>query len=112
MAFSDFVIKQGDLLPVIEATLTDADGNPVDLSGATVRFVMRQVDADVATVNGNAVPDPDQVANRGVVRYPWLDGDTDVPGVYRVDWPGAFATKQETFPNSNYLVVKILPALA
>ena len=112
MAFSDFVISQGDLLPAIEATLTDGDGNPVDLSSASVKFVMHQVDADVAAVNANATADPDQVTNKGVVRYSWASGDTDVPGVYRAEWVGTFATKPETFPNGNKLVVKITPALA
>ncbi len=112
MAYSDFVIKQGNLLPVIEATLTDADGAAVDLTGATVKLVMRLVDADVATINASATPDPDQVAHKGVVRYVWQDGDTDVPGVYRAEWVGEFAAKPETFPNGSALVVKIAAALA
>jgi len=112
MAFSDFVIKEGDQLPAIEATLTDGDGQPVNLAGAAVTFSMRMVDADVHKISAAAAPDADQNANPGLVRYVWQAGDTDTPGVYRAEWVATFTGKPESFPNSTYQVVKITAKLA
>lgn len=92
-------IKQGDTSPSLEAVLTGPDGQPVDLHGATVRFIMeRVVDAQAAIVDAEA----------GKVRYDWKPGDTDRPGVFNAEFRVEYATGvRTTVPNSGYVTVHI-----
>ena len=73
----DFVIRQGDSGQTITATLTDEDGAPQDLEGATVRFLMAPLTGGDAVIAAEAeVEDPDT----GEVSYEWQEGDTDTAG--------------------------------
>jgi hypothetical protein len=56
---------QDDNNHVVTLTVA-ADGTPVDLTGATVEFLM-VVDSTLQTVTGT--PDPDQTTNPGVVSF-------------------------------------------
>ena len=108
MSHFDFAIKKGDLLPLIVATLKDGTGAAVDLTGAAAKFIMRLVGAATTKVNATATIDPDQVANKGKVSYTWVTADTDTAGIYQAEWQITFSgAKPQTFPNPDYLVVKI-----
>jgi len=108
----DFVIKRGNLLPVITATLQDANSNAMDLTGATAKFIMRQVGATLPKVNATAVIDPDQVNNKGKISYTWQTADTDTPGIYEAEWEVTFTgSKPQSFPNDDYLVLRVLDDL-
>jgi hypothetical protein len=108
----DFVLKKGDLLPIIIRTLKDAAGAAVDLTGTTCKFIMRRVGAATAKVNAAAVVDANQVANKGKVSYTWVAADVDTAGVYEAEWQVTFSgAKPETFPNDGYLVIKIADEL-
>lgn len=111
MSAFDFVIKKGNLLPVVEATLKDAKDNPVDLTGMTVKFVMRLVGATLPKINTAATVDLDQVNNKGKVSYDWAGTDTDTAGIYEAEWEVTIGGKKQNFPNSNHLVVKIFDVL-
>jgi len=111
MSVYDFVIKKSGLLPVITATLKDANGDPVDLTGIPVKFIMRRVNAATPKVNAAAVVDGDQVSNKGGVSYPWVGTDTDTGGVYEAEWEGTFVGKKMTFPNDGYNVIRITDEL-
>lgn len=105
----EFFIKSGDLLPFLDATLTDANGDPVDLTGATVVFHMGPRRADPATVTGAATI---LSAVEGTVRYAWQAGDTDEVGTFRAEFEVAIAGKPLTFPNDKNFHVIIFPAVA
>jgi len=106
MALTTFTIKQGDRLPALAATLKFADGTIKDLTGHTVKFLMRSAKTGTVKVNGNASV---VLASAGTVRYDWAGSDTDTVGHYQ----GEFETtetatgKKTTFPNSGYLTIRV-----
>lgn len=101
-----FFIKQNDTSPAMLATLQDANGNAVNLTGATVRFHMRPVGSTQVMV--------DQAATlvtplSGVVRYDWVGADTDTIGSYQAEFEVTYADASiETFPNDGYIRVEII----
>lgn len=81
-------IKQNDTKPYVRVTLYDVSGDPparstVDLSGDTVKFIMRLRGSDTAKVD-SAATDVD-FAN-GQVEYRWVTGNTDEAGEYQTEW--------------------------
>lgn len=103
-----FTIKQNDTAPSITATLYDADGVVVDLTGASVTFHMRHKDGTVK-VDAAAV-----VANNsGIVRYDWIAADTDTVGRYNAEFEVTYGDASiETFPNGRYLRINIKDDIA
>jgi hypothetical protein len=100
-----FYIKQGDTLPAIAATLAGADGDPANLTGAGVRFLMREKSSGTVLVAAAAtVVD----AANGTVRYDWATGDTDTIGKHQAEWEVTFSGGAvQTFPNTDYTIVSI-----
>ena len=111
MSDFDFVIKKGDRLSVLTATLKDSAGNAVDLTGATVKLLMKEIGGAALKVNAAGTVDPDQVNNKGKVSYAWAAVDTDTPGTYEAEWEVTLSGKQQSFPNDSYLVIRILDDL-
>jgi len=107
MTLTRFYLKQHDRLPSLVATLQYADGTPKDLTGCTVKFLMRRTRGALAKVDAAAVVTD---ATTGAVRYDWASGDTDTVG----RWQAEFEVKEtasgklETFPNDqSYLTMVI-----
>ena len=99
------VLKRGDTRPAIRATLK-SNGAPVDLSGASVRFVM--VGQGIALTRDAEIVD----AANGVVRVVFEPGDTDQAGTYHAEFEATFSDgRRETYPSHGYLTVQILPDL-
>jgi hypothetical protein len=103
---SDFIIKEGDSDPAIEATL-QRDGSAYDLSTA------QRVDIVIGALRDPPVIDAQATvtdAANGVVEYAWQSGDTDQPGTYRTEWVVTTASGAEaTFPDAGYKTVTIQP---
>lgn len=106
-------LKKGDTYPPLYTTLSDELG-PVNLTGATILFRMSQPQTGnlmierAATAMNQSISD-----NIGRVYFTWVSGDTDVIGLYRVEWRVTFASgKVATFPrggtveNFNYVDIK------
>ena len=103
---ADYWIKKGDTTPAIASTLLDADGNPVNLTGATVRFIMRKKGASSAKVNAAATV---VTPAAGTVSYSWQSADTDTASRYEAEWEVTFSGgAKQTFPNSSHLIVEVL----
>jgi hypothetical protein len=99
-------MKRGDRMPSLKATLGFVEGTNADLTGCTVRFLMRGLRARGLKVAADAVV---VSPKGGVVRYDWAAGDTDTSGV----WLGEFEVtetssgRKQSFPNNGYLSVVI-----
>lgn len=100
-----FYIKENDTSPAIQITCQDYNDAAVDVTGASVRFIMKNLST------GNIVADGagtivDGV--NGIVKYSWVAGDTNTPGDHDAEFEITYAdTKVETFPNSGYIRVVV-----
>lgn len=104
---ADFTIKRGDTATPLTAILADNNG-PIDLTGITVRFKMRGATLTTTKIDKPAIPDPDQIANKGKVRYEWEDEDVDTHGNFVGEFKLFTGGKPLTIPNGNtYIQIEI-----
>lgn len=103
-----FTIKQSDTSPSLQVTFQDAEGNPVNIVGASIDFYMESldgilvVDAPMTIVNGQG----------GIAKYDWQIGDTDSPGTYYAEFKVTYGDGSvETFPNNTNSTIIIYPSL-
>lgn len=105
MAAADFFLKRGDQLPALVVILKDATGAVVNLTGATVRFIM------VNRYDGSPVIDASATvvdAAAGKVAYSWDAGETTVSGFYSAEFEVTFASGlSRTFPNDTNIQIQI-----
>jgi hypothetical protein len=104
----DFSLKQHDRKPSIAATLT-LDGVAVNLTGASVKFIMATAPGATPKVSATAV-----IVNAatGQVRYDWLSANTDTVGIFDAEWEVTYSdTTKQTFPTLTYLTVNIIADL-
>jgi hypothetical protein len=97
---ADIYLGKGDLLPVLTATLQNSDGTPIDLTGATVALVIKNV-LDVETVREADIVS----ATLGNVRYEWVAGDTATAGDFRCRWRITDGADITTVPNDGELTM-------
>jgi len=105
-----FYIEEGDRSPSISAKLTDEDDNAIDLSSASVDFIMREPRGGELIVNDDAnVVD----GANGEVEYQWSETATEQDGRFRAEFVVNYADgTQESFPNVGYHTVFITRSLA
>ena len=106
-----FTIKRGDTRPAFLVTLKDGNGNPINLTGCSVTFVMKSADAgdNVGPVitSAAAIPSPTS-SNVGQVSYNWAAGDTYYAGNYWGEFKVNFTDGSVmTFPNTGYLGIVV-----
>ncbi len=106
---ANWLMKQGDRLPVLSVTLLDVNGDPIDVTGLTVDFHMRKVGATTLAVSAPATLITPGV---GHVCYTWAAGDTaiagDYEGEFQINYSGDRAL---TCPNRDYISITITPQL-
>ncbi len=103
-------IKQNDTRPYWPVTLTFEDGSVADVSSGTVQFIARsRLDSSIK-INVAAILTLPAV---GQVEWRPLVTETDVAGLYYVEWEAVFSdgTKQ-TFPTRSYDRLTIVGDLA
>lgn len=109
MAAYDFVIKQGDTLPVLTWTLTDSSGNPINLTGSTVNLVVRSLVSAEPIVNQAATITN---AANGQVSFAFTSAQTAITGTYMATWVITTSTGgQQTVPTDGYLSIAIEESL-
>lgn len=104
----DFITKRNDTEPPISGVVKNRAG-VVDLSGATVRFHMRDA-ASVSVVDAEAdiVGDPAE----GIVSYSWQAADTADVGFFSAEFEITFAAGRiMSVPKDRQLKVKIVEDL-
>ncbi|PEA25813.1 hypothetical protein CN984_12250 [Bacillus cereus] len=103
-----FRIKSGDTQPL--RVQLNSNGKTVDLTGCTARFIMTDwykqeilID-DVATI--------EESAEKGIISYNLMDGQTDRIGSYLAEFEIFFPNgKEETFPTTGQIILTIEPSL-
>jgi len=106
----DFLIKQNDSLPVLYTTLTDTEGNPIDLTTASgVQFVMSPEATSETTVNAEAVVAGSPLD--GNVQYEWSAGDTAVDGAYVASFVVIYPEGRQTYPSQDFINILIQPGV-
>ena len=88
---ADFSIKQSETLPYLNDSLTYSDGSVVNLTGATVKFIMRSLTATLPTVNAACTV---VSAIGGTVRYAFSATDTATTGRFQGIWQVTFSGGQ------------------
>lgn len=105
-----FYIKQNDTSPALKVILKDSADVVIPVTGASVILHMRakttgtvKVSAAGEVVDGAA----------GIVQYEWAAGDTDTVGDYEAEFQVTFADGAiETFPNTDYIKVRVVEEIA
>jgi hypothetical protein len=95
-------LKRNDTKDNIKATLSNESG-PVDLTGATVRFLMSR--RNTLKVDRQAII---QDAVNGIVWMVFEQGDTEEVGAFQAEFEVTFSDGRiETFPNNGYILIHI-----
>lgn len=99
-------LKKNDTKDNIKATLSNESG-PVDLTGATVRFLMSKKGAIKVDRQAQI-----QDAAAGIVWMVFEHGDTDEQGLYQAEFEVIFPDARiETFPNDGFVLINIISDL-
>lgn len=109
----DFSLKRGDTSSPILSTLEDANGVPVDILGASIRFKMAPIAGGALTIDAvatNAQSGAGGTSNptTGQVAYSWGTHAGTV-ALYLAEWEVTYAGGSvQSFPNSGYILVNVM----
>jgi hypothetical protein len=102
--------KQNDTSPAITGALKDGTGAAVNLTGASVKFMMWAPGEASAKINAAATITG---ASTGNVSYTPNSTDTNTIGDYLAEWQVTFSGGAvETFPNAALLKVRVTDDVA
>ena len=100
-------LKRGDTARKITDTLS-LDGQPIDLTGATVVLVWAPARLATQRKAATIVSDP----TTGIVSYVPSADDVATAGVVRIEWEITFADQSVlTVPTLDEIILRILPDL-
>src|SRR6266496_1482409 len=107
---ADFYLGEGDLDPILKATLELPDGTLPNLIGATLAFYMAPIGSALpATGQSVSIVGDPTLAN---VQYAWIASDSLVPGSYYFHIRGTLSDgRQITFPSHGYKTLEVQPKL-
>lgn len=109
-AIDEFIAKQGDTGPAWLDHLSYSTGDPVNLAGCIVQFVLR----DLAARGPVALTGFTQALDRktGAVSFTPTSQDTSIAGEYMAVWVVTYPSgAQLTFPTEGYRSVRVEPSL-
>ena len=102
----DFVMKMGDSIPPLAATLRGIDDSTPELTGATVMLHIHRLGSAESTLEfvAEIVDIPS-----GKVQYTWPAPQDLDPGLYYGEWEVFFADGTiERFPNDQFFTMRIV----
>ena len=106
MANPTFFIKRNDDQPTLDVALRDDKNRPVDVTGASVVFHMRNTADDTTKISGASVTV--LAASKGEGRYSWTTTNTNTAGNFEAEFQVTFSDGGvQTFPNDGYIDVII-----
>ena len=106
----DLFVKKDDTRPHLDVALEDEEGFPMNLTGATITFSMRDAATKVAKVTNSSCTVLD--ALRGEVRHSWTTSMTDTEGVFEGEFQVTdFESRVQTFPSSGFVVIVIVESI-
>ena len=111
MATPTFYIKQNDTRHELDVFLRDDKDRTINVTGATVKFNMRNASDNTVKINLGSVTTVSSTAGR--VKYSFSSSDTDTSGNFDGEFQVTFVGGQvETFPNDGYIKVIITDDVA
>ena len=111
MADPTFYIKQNDTRPELDIFLRDDKDRSINITGATVKFSMRNAATNVVKISLASVTTVSSTAGR--VKYSFTASDTDTAGNFDGEFQVTFVGGQvETFPNDGYIKVIVTDDVA
>lgn len=107
---ADFRIKQGDTQPALTDTLSYSNGQPVNLTGATVTLIARDpTETQPRTLTGHVIYTS---RVKGEIAFAFSEQDTGKPGGLLANWAVVFPDGSKmSFPTDGYLWLEIEPNL-
>ena len=110
MAARTFYMNENDTLPDLQVTVKDGDDVVVDVTGATIKFSMKDIALGTLKINERSVTIVNGTS--GIIKYVWQSdkSDTNVVGKYLCEFEVTFSGGAVlTFPgntiNPLYLVI-------
>lgn len=79
-------IKQNDLQPLYYAQVKDANGDVIDITGATIRVTLKDADDNSLKVNRGTTGITLEDEANGKFSYTWQAGDTDTAGKFYIEF--------------------------
>jgi len=86
MSIDAFYIKKNDLEPYYYAQVKDADGNVVNITGATIYCTMANARTGSRKINRQTTGINLSTPVSGEFEYQWQSGDTDSVGKYYIEF--------------------------
>ena len=95
-----YEMKQNDTRPKPDALLKFSDGSVPSMTGATVKFIAREVTSAIVKIDAAATIVDVPTAS---VEYAILPTDTDIAGTYYCEWEVTFVDGSvQTFPTRGF----------
>ena len=111
MATPTFYIKQNDTRPELDVFLRDDKDRTINVTGATVKFNLRNASDNTIKINNGSVTTVSSTSGR--VKYSFSASDTDTAGNFDGEFEVTFVGGQvETFPNDGFIKVIITDDVA
>lgn len=100
------LLVQGNTKPRINFTIKDPDGNPINLTGATIKLYVRKIGASVTKLQVSCSIDE---AINGTCFYNWQANDLNQDGSYHAELEITFS--DGSVQTTNLMGIQIRPAL-
>lgn len=102
----DFVMTAGSE-PLMEVALRDENGDPIDLTGATLQLRVWSQKTRALAFTGSLTPDPDQVTNKGVATYQFASTNLISSGTFEGKIKVTKSSKVVYFPASGVITIAV-----